>query len=61
MRRGEGISIWFFTGISLPLNGLLIFGSGIHEVVHPPEVPVVLFKPHASICATHSDWSALLH
>jgi len=55
MRRGGGISIWFFIGISLLVNGLLILGSGIYEFVHPPEVPVVLFPLHASIW-----WGALL-
>jgi len=55
MRRGGGISIWFFIGISLLVNGLLILGSGIYEFVHPPEVPVVLFPLHASIW-----WGAIL-
>jgi hypothetical protein len=55
MRRGGGISIWFFIGISLVVNGLLIFGSGLYEFVHPPQVPVVLFNLHASIW-----WGALL-
>jgi hypothetical protein len=43
MRRGGGISIWFFIGISLLVNGLLILGSGIDEFVHPPQLPAVLF------------------
>jgi len=55
MRRGGGISIWFFIGISLVVNGLLIFGSGLYEFVHPPQVPVVLFNLHASIW-----WGAIL-
>ena len=55
MRRGGGIAIWFFIGISLLVNGLLILGSGIYEFVHPPEVPVVLFPLHASIW-----WGAIL-
>lgn len=55
MRRGGGISIWFFIGISLLVNGLLIFASGLYEFVHPPEVPVVLFKLHASVW-----WGGLL-
>ncbi len=55
MRSGGGISIWFFIGISLLVNGLLIFGSGIYELIHPPPVPVVLFNLHASIW-----WGGLL-
>jgi hypothetical protein len=55
MKRGGSISIWFFIGISLLVNGLLIFASGIYEWLHPPQVPVVLFRLHASIW-----WGALL-
>jgi hypothetical protein len=55
MRRGGGISIWFFIGISLLVNGLLIFGSGLYQFVHPPEVPVVLIHLHASVW-----WGAIL-
>lgn len=55
MRSGGGISIWFFIGISLLVNGVLIFGSGIYELIRPPEVSVVLFNLHASVW-----WGALL-
>ena len=55
MRRGGGISIWFFIGIALLVNGLLILGSGIYELLHPPRVQVVLFHLHAAIW-----WGALL-
>jgi len=55
MKTGGSISIWFFIGISLLVNGLLIFSSGIYELVHPPQTPVVLFDLHASIW-----WGALL-
>jgi hypothetical protein len=47
--RGSGISIWFFVGISLLVNGLLILCAGIYELVHPPEMPVVLFQVHANV------------
>jgi hypothetical protein len=47
--RSGGISIWFFVGISLLVNGLLILCAGIYELVHPPEKPVVLFQVHANI------------
>jgi hypothetical protein len=55
MRQGGGISIWLFIGVSLPVNGLLILGSGIYELLHPPGVQVVLFHLHAAIW-----WGALL-
>ena len=50
------ISIWFFIGISLLVNGLLILGAGLYEYVHPPANPsVVLFSLHAN-----AWWGALL-
>ena len=55
MKSGGSISIWFFIGISLLVNGLLIFGSGIYELFHIPAHPVVLFNWHASIW-----WGAIL-
>ena len=55
MRSGGGISIWFFIGISLLVNGVLILGAGIYQWIHPPEVKVVLFQLHASLW-----WGAIL-
>jgi hypothetical protein len=55
MRSGDSISIWFFIGISLLVNGLLICGAGIYELLHPPLNPVVLFQFHANIW-----WGAVL-
>jgi hypothetical protein len=43
------ISIWFFIGTSLLVDGLLILATGIYELIHPPAAPVVLFKLHANI------------
>ena len=54
MREG-GISIWFFIGVSLLLNGSLIAGAGIWEVFNPPANKVVLFNLHAGVW-----WGALL-
>jgi hypothetical protein len=48
MHDKKVISIWFFIGISLLVNGALILGAGIYEVFNPPEHPVVLFRLHAS-------------
>jgi hypothetical protein len=55
MRSGNSVSIWFFIGISLLVNGALIFGTGIFELVHPPEYRVVLYELHADIW-----WGGLL-
>ena len=48
--RGREISIWFFIGVSLLGNGILIAGAGLSEVLHPPLHPtVVLFQYHANL------------
>ncbi len=54
MQAGR-ISIWFFIGISLLVNGTLITGAGIGEIFRPPANPVVLYQLHANIW-----WGALL-
>ena len=38
----HGISIWFFIGLSLLVNGILITGAGIWELISPPANRVVL-------------------
>ena len=44
------ISIWFFIGISLAVNGALILAAGIYELIYPPmNTTVVLFNLHASV------------
>jgi hypothetical protein len=55
MRKGGGISIWFFVGISLLVNGALTLGAGVWEVLYPPANPVVLFRLHANVW-----WGAVL-
>lgn len=45
----SGISIWFFIGISLLVDGLLIVAAGIWEMIDPPANPVVLFNLHANV------------
>ena len=50
------VSIWFFIGISLLVNGALILVAGIFELVNPPANPsVVLFSLHANVW-----WGAIL-
>jgi hypothetical protein len=50
------ISIWFFIGISLAVNGALILAAGIYQLVSPPANPaIVLFNLHANVW-----WGALL-
>ena len=44
------ISIWFFIGISLAINGALILAAGIYQLIQPPANPgIVLFNLHANI------------
>jgi hypothetical protein len=55
MKRGGSISIWFFIGISLLVDGLLILGAGVYQFLNPPLQKVVLFRLHAGVW-----WGALL-
>jgi hypothetical protein len=55
MKSGGALSIWFFIGLSLLVNGGLIFGRGIYESIFPPENKVVLYELHANIW-----WGGLL-
>jgi len=44
------ISIWFFIGISLAVNGALILAAGIYQLVDPAVNPsVVLYNLHANV------------
>ena len=44
------ISIWYFIGISLAVNGALILAAGIYQLVDPPINPGVrLFYLHANV------------
>ncbi len=49
MKKGGSLSIWFFVGISLLVNGILICGAGLYEFSHPPSRQVVLYHLHANI------------
>jgi len=56
MKFKEEISIWFFIGICLLVNGVLISAAGLYEwFVKPPAKPVVLYQVHANVW-----WGALL-
>jgi hypothetical protein len=57
MATKRSVSIWFFIGLSLLVNGVLILGAGLYEYSHPPapEAQVVLFQLHASVW-----WGGLL-
>ena len=55
MKSGGTLSIWYFIGISLAVNGAVIFGRGIYELVSPPEHQVVLYNLHANVW-----WGAVL-
>jgi hypothetical protein len=49
------LSIWFFIGVSLFVNGVLVLGAGIHDFLVPPAEPLVLASLHAPIW-----WGALM-
>jgi hypothetical protein len=53
-KDGE-ISIWFFIGLALVVNGALICGAGVYELVRPPATRVVLYELNANLW-----WGALL-
>jgi hypothetical protein len=55
MKTGGSLSIWFFIGLSLLVNGVLIFGAGIYGIMSPPSNRVVLYNLHADVW-----WGALL-
>jgi hypothetical protein len=49
MKAGGSLSIWFFIGLSLLVNGGLILGYGLYELTNLPENPVILYQLHANI------------
>lgn len=55
MKSGGSLSIWFFIGVSLAVNGAVIFARGIYELAYPPEHQVVLYNLHANVW-----WGAVL-
>jgi hypothetical protein len=55
MKSGGSMSIWFFIGVSLAVNGAVILARGIYELVSPPEHQVALYNLHANVW-----WGALL-
>lgn len=57
MEPDTSISIWFFIGISLLVNGVLILGAGLYQLVYPPPPAqqVVLYQFHANVW-----WGAIL-
>ncbi len=49
MKSGGSLSIWFFIGVSLAVNGAIICATGIYELMSPPEHQVVLYNLHANV------------
>ena len=50
------ISIWFFIGIALAVNGALILIAGLYQLINPAANPnIVLYSLHANVW-----WGALL-
>jgi hypothetical protein len=55
MKSGGSLSIWFFIGLSLAVNGAVICATGIYELISPPATQVVLYQLHANVW-----WGAVL-
>jgi len=56
MFEQEEISIWFFIGVSLLVNGVLILGAGLYEwLISPSPIHTVLYELHANVW-----WGAVL-
>jgi hypothetical protein len=55
MSESRDVSIWFFIGLSLVVNGTLILGAGVYQLNHPLDHQVVLLNLHANIW-----WGAVL-
>jgi hypothetical protein len=55
MKSGGSLSIWFFIGLSLAVNGVVICATGIYELISPPANQVVLYDLHANVW-----WGAVL-
>jgi len=55
MEKTHQIPIWFFIGTLLGVYGLIILGTGITRLIHPPAVQMALGYLHADIW-----WGALL-
>jgi hypothetical protein len=53
------VSIWFFIGISLLVNGVLILGVGLYELWYPPAAQGQMFNLHVSVHAS-IWWGALM-
>ena len=49
MKSGGSLSIWFFIGVSLAVNGAIICATGIYELMSPPQQQVVLYNHHANV------------
>lgn len=55
MKPRGSLSIWFFIGLSLLVNGVLIFAAGIYALVSPPKYRIALYDLHADVW-----WGGLL-
>ncbi len=49
MDNKREIPIWFFIGSLLSVYGVLILGTGIYNLIFPPQQPVTLAHLHADI------------
>lgn len=49
MTEGKMKPIWFFVGLILLVMGIIIFLSGIYNLINPPAVKTVLANTHPDI------------
>ena len=55
MKAGGALSIWFFIGVSMLVNGILITGAGVWELASHANNAVLALNHHASLW-----WGGLL-
>ena len=55
MKSGGSLSIWFFIGMSMLVNGILITGAGVWELATHADNAVLSLNHHASLW-----WGGLL-
>lgn len=41
--------IWYFVGLILSINGIIITATGFYLLAYPPQVKTVLFDTHPNI------------
>jgi len=45
----HAITVWFFIGLLLAIYGVLVLGSGVYELLDPPNTQVAMAQLHIGI------------